>query len=61
MFKLKFKTNNAAFVEESGGDKKYETIRILKEVIKKLENDWDEGKVLDINGNVIGEWILTNR
>jgi len=61
MFKLKFKTGNAAFSEDCGGDKKYETIRILKEVIKKLENDYDEGSVMDINGNKIGEWTLTNR
>ena len=57
MFKLRIKTDNAAFA----CDKKTEIIRILKDTILKLEQGNDRGILLDVNGNLVGEFRLTNR
>ena len=57
MFKLKIKTDNEAFTE----DKKTEIIRILKDAILKLEQGNERGILLDVNGNLVGEFRLTNR
>ena len=54
MFSLKFKTDNAAF----GGDKEYETVRILKEISHKIEMGYKEGIVQDINGQTVGSFKL---
>ena len=58
MFKLKFKTDNAAF-EGARCDRVNEVIRILNKVIQDLEQDDLEGNVRDINGNTVGEYSLT--
>lgn len=65
MFKVEFKTGNAAFHDENGiyEDCDYymeasEVIRILKEVIKKLESGYREGACVDNNGNKVGSWKL---
>jgi hypothetical protein len=55
MFNLKFKTGNAAFSDY----KEYEIERILKEVITQVNNGYTEKSILDINGNVIGKWSIT--
>lgn len=52
--KIEFKTSGVAF--EDYGDVEVE--RILEEIIKKVKNGRSEGKILDINGNSIGEWEL---
>jgi hypothetical protein len=57
MFKLKIKTDNEAFTD----DKKAEIIRILKDAILKLEQGNERGILLDVNGNLVGEFRLTNR
>jgi hypothetical protein len=54
MFILKFKIDNSAFSE----GKDIETVRILKTIINKIENGYYNGKVIDINGNKIGEYSL---
>ena len=60
MFKLKIETNNAAF-EGDTTEKTKEVVRILKDAILKLEQGNDRGILLDINGNLVGEFRLTNR
>jgi len=57
MFKLKIKTDNASFAD----DKTSEIIRILKDAILKLEQGNERGILLDVNGNLVGEFRLTNR
>ena len=37
---------------------KFEIVRILKEIIKKIENGKTNGTIFDINGNTVGEWKL---
>ncbi len=58
MFKLQIDTNNQAFSE----DKVCEVVRILKDAILKLEQGNDKrGILLDTNGNLVGNYTLTNR
>jgi len=54
MFKLTFKTQNAAF--DAGPP---EIARILRQVAENIERDYSEGTVRDINGNTVGAFKLT--
>lgn len=54
MFTLKIKTDNAAFGDEPAN----ETARILREIAKKLEASRIQGRAIDLNGNIVGEWVL---
>jgi hypothetical protein len=63
MFKIDIKTGNAAFCDPYTGEedqysKREEVIRILKEVIEKMENDYIEGSCIDLCGNKVGSWEL---
>lgn len=51
---IKFNTSGQAF--EDYGDEEVE--RILEEIIVKVKNGRTGGKILDVNGNSIGEWTL---
>jgi len=53
MFTIKIDTDNDFFRD------KLPAIRtLLYEIISKLERDITEGKILDINGNTVGEFKL---
>ena len=52
--KLEIETDNQAFED----DKSFEVVRILKEVIQKLENGYVESRLFDLNGNPVGEFSL---
>jgi len=59
MFTLNIETTNDAFGDGVG--RRFETARILREVIRSLEDDGNiRGKVRDVNGNAVGEWELTD-
>jgi len=49
--RVEFKTNNSAF--ECFED---EIARILCSIARKIESGSTSGKVIDANGNSIGEW-----
>ncbi len=53
MVKIQFNTGNAAF--EDSNDV-YEIARILKDIADRIESGRTEGKCVDYNGNVVGEW-----
>ena len=55
MFKMKFKTGGAAFEEPY---KEMEISRILEDISTKVNCGYSSGKIMDINGNCIGEWEL---
>lgn len=55
-FKLEFGTDNAAFWNEDHTMNLCEVARILGDVARKLQNE--DGKVMDLNGNKVGEWSL---
>jgi hypothetical protein len=60
MFTLKIDTDNAAFEDGS-----LEVARILEHTAKRLRDGRTDGKLLDINGNTVGEYgfstLLTGR
>ena len=53
MFTLSIETENEAFTNGDGE----EIARILKEVASQVENGKEFGRITDINGNMIGNWI----
>jgi hypothetical protein len=53
MFKLTFKTDNAAF---NRGDHPDEVARILRDVAIRIQAGHGNGKVYDLNGNTVGEF-----
>ena len=57
MLKIRIETKNAAFK----GNLRTETIRCLKDVVDRLYRFQREGIILDINGNKVGNFKLTNR
>lgn len=64
MLKIEFTTGNAAFMDTeleawNREMRKLETVRILKEIIKNINNDLEYGLCMDINGNKVGEWTLS--
>jgi predicted DNA-binding WGR domain protein len=58
MFSLKFKTSNAAFDNDF---KEEEISRILTKIAEQVKNGYTDNVILDVNGNNIGSWKLTNR
>lgn len=69
MFKMTIDTGNGAFRNEFGETDKeikqldpssWELRRILKEVENSLEDGNTQGKIFDVNGNLVGEWSLTD-
>ena len=52
--KIEFSTGNAAFDEY----RDYEVKRILEKIIEQVENGYEDGVIMDINGNKIGEWTM---
>ena len=64
MFVLKIDTNNASFHDEDREEPfdsqrmMAELTRILDDIPFKLLRNQREGKCLDFNGNVVGEWRI---
>lgn len=56
MLKIRIETKNAAFEDDLEG----ELIRCLKDVIDLISKNWAMSRIHDINGNIVGEWKLTN-
>lgn len=52
MFRIQFDTENEAFYDQP----REEIARILADVTAKVRAGKLEGKILDENGNTIGEW-----
>jgi hypothetical protein len=55
MFKLEFKTDNAAFE----GMMREEISNILRDVQRRVNTGYLEGKIRDSNGNTIGSYQVT--
>ena len=51
-FNLEIESGSSAFSDDPGG----EVIRIMKEVIKRMESGRSDGKVQDYNGNNVGKY-----
>ncbi len=65
-FTLRFKTSNAAFMDQSAADgeedhaaaRAVESALILRTIARRLDDGATEGTVRDSNGNTVGEWKL---
>lgn len=55
MFRLNLETGNAAFDD----DHLTEIARILRDVADKVEHGTNSGKVFDLNGNSVGEFVFS--
>lgn len=62
--KIQFTTGGAAFGSEYETDeansiyKGQEIIRILQKIIRQVEDGYEDGAIMDINGNKIGKWEI---
>ncbi|MBS3648809.1 hypothetical protein KEU06_09345 [Pseudaminobacter sp. 19-2017] len=54
MFKMEFRTDNAAFVDDQAG----EIDRIFREVAERVAAAEKGGTIRDSNGNRVGRWEL---
>ena len=54
MFTVTIETDNAAF--DNPGDELARILRKLAERVGDVDGRHDSGKVMDVNGNSIGEW-----
>jgi hypothetical protein len=60
MFKLEFKTDNAAFGESFPTECSDECARILSAISQRLRQGDVRGRCIDYNGNCVGTWELTD-
>ena len=60
MLNIEIKTGNAAFSEDEvlTIEGRYEIAMLLRDVAMKIENFYENGKIMDVNGNRCGEWSL---
>lgn len=62
--KIQFSTGGSAFGSEYETDEMdsiyrgQEIIRILKRIITQIENGYEDGAIMDINGNKVGKWEI---
>ncbi len=57
MFTLKIRTDNAAF---SDGNREAEIARILRHAADLVEQGVNHRRLLDLNGNIVGEFDCDN-
>lgn len=60
MLKLEIKTGGAAFSEDDvlTIEGRYEVARLLRKISAQIEQEVDDGVIMDINGNKVGRWSL---
>ena len=60
MLKIEIKTSGAAYSEDDAltTEGRYELHRNLMDISRKLINGYDNGVIMDINGNKVGNWSL---
>ena len=60
MLKIEIKTGGAAYSDDDvlTTEGRYELQRNLMDISRKLTNGYNEGVVMDINGNKVGTWSV---
>ena len=60
MLKIEIKTGGAAYSEDDvlTTEGRYELQRNLMDICRKITNGYDEGYIMDINGNKVGNWSV---
>ena len=61
MLKIEIKTDYAAYSEDDvlTTEGRYELRRNLMDICRKITDGYDEGYVMDINGNKVGKWSVS--
>ena len=61
MLKIEIITSNAAYSDDGYNittEGRYELQRNLMDISRKLTNGYNEGVIIDINGNKVGKWSV---
>ena len=60
MFKVEIKTSGAAYSEDDviTYEGRLELKRNLEYISRKIDEGYDDGVIMDINGNKVGSWSL---
>lgn len=58
MLKIMIETKNDAFKD---GNRKVEIFRILDKIKEEIKRGYEEGNIMDTNGNWVGHFKLTNK
>lgn len=60
MLKIEIKTGNAAYSENGvlTTEGRYELQRNLMDICREITNGYDNGVIMDINGNKVGTWSV---
>ena len=60
MLKIEIKTGGAAYSDDDilTIEGRYELQRKLMDISRKLTNGYNDGVIMDINGNKVGKWSL---
>lgn len=65
MLKIEIRTGNAAFQSDENATqweqdyyRNQEIKRVLKNVVNQIENGYESGSCMDINGNKVGTWSI---
>lgn len=60
MLKIEIKTGGAAYSDDDvlTTEGRYELQRNLMDISRKLTNGYNEGVIMDINGNKVGTWSV---
>lgn len=53
---MRIDSDNAAFEEDSGA---VEVARLVRQIADRIDQGEREGKLLDLNGNTVGEFLVT--
>lgn len=60
MLKIEIRTGNAAYSEDDTltTEGRYELQRNLMDISRKIINGYNDGVIMDINGNKVGTWSV---
>lgn len=56
MFTLEFETENEAFTD----DPQAEIVRILQNLVRRIEHGEEGGAIMDVNGNKVGSFCVND-
>jgi hypothetical protein len=58
MVNVKINTGGSAFRNEDETLDTNEIVRLLRQTAQKIENGYEDGKIMDINGNSVGTFKI---
>lgn len=58
-FQMSINLDNAAFRDDEEHLDPTDLARLLRQVAKRVEDGWNVGTCLDVNGNKVGRWEIS--